>query len=279
VDGADNVFVADVLNSTLRKITPAGVVTTYAGVAGDSGYVNGDTSVARLSYPTGVALDLVGDVFFVDNSNTIRYVAAVPANVVFTLAGVPTARGYVDGPAASAQFNNLQGIAVQSGPAAHRYVVDANNYAIRKNLTSGTVSTLAGGTYGSVDGTGTAAQFSIPGGIAIDAAGNVFVADTYWDTIRAITPGGVVTTIGGKSFTSGSTDGAGTAARFYQPYGIAVDSAGILYIADTYNDTIRKGVPSTPTTTAQTITFGALANKTYGDAPFALSASAVPDSR
>jgi sugar lactone lactonase YvrE len=108
------------------------------------------------------------------------------------------------------------------------------------------VSTLAGlpGILGSADGTGSAARFTNPNGVAVDSAGNVYVADTTNDTIRNITPGRVVSTLAGLARSSGSADGTGSTARFSSPRGVAVDSAGNVYVADTANNTIRVGTPA-----------------------------------
>ena len=135
--------------------------------------------------------------------------------------------------------------------AGNVYVADSNNHTIRKVTPGGVVTTLAGlaGSSGSADGTGSAARFYHPYGVAVDSAGNVYVADTCNHTIRKVTPGGVVTTLAGLAGSSGSADGTGSAARFYIPYGVAVDSAGNVYVADTDNHTIRKVTPGGVVTT------------------------------
>jgi sugar lactone lactonase YvrE len=141
------------------------------------------------------------------------------------------------------------GIAVDAGDNV--YVADMNNNTIRKITSEGVVTTLAGtaGKQGHSDGTGAAASFVDPEGIAVDTSGNVYVADTFNDTIRKITPGGVVTTLAGTAGTTGSADGAGTAASFYEPEGIAVDASGNIYVADNGNSLIRKITPAGVVTT------------------------------
>src|SRR5438105_9553850 len=154
-----------------------------------------------------------------------------------TLAGQASI-GSADGTGSAARFNGPDGVAVDS--SGNVYVADQGNYTIRKITPAGAVTTLAGlvGASGSTDGTGNAARFKNPSGVAVDSSGNVYVADSH--TIRKITPAGVVTTLAGSATSHGSTDGTGSAARFYDPSGVAVDSSGNVYVGDTDNDTIRK---------------------------------------
>jgi hypothetical protein len=242
VDGAGNVFVVDSSNHTIRKITPAGAVTTLAGTAGSKGSADGTGAAARFNFPSGVAVDGAGNVFVADGSNnTIRKVT--PTGVVTTLAGSPGLSGSADSTGAAARFNSPSGVAVDG--AGNIFVVDSGNNTIRKVTPSGVVTTLAGSPGGgSADGTGAAARFWGPEAVAVDGAGNVFVADSTNDTIRKITPTGAVTTLAGSANASGSADGTGAAARFYVPLGVAVDGAGNVFVADSYNGTIRKITPA-----------------------------------
>jgi hypothetical protein len=242
VDSTGNIWVADRDNNTIRKVTSAGLVSTFAGTAGSSlgniGSTDGTGSAARFSSPQGVAVDSAGNVYVADyNNHTIRKVT--PAGVVNTLAGSAGLTGSTNGTGSAARFSSPSSVAVDS--VGNLYVADYGNQVIRKVTPAGIVTTLAGsaGTIGSSDGTGSSAFFRYPSGVAVDSAGNVYVADSDNHTIRKVTPAGVVTTLAGSATISGSTDGTGSAARFYYPSGVAVDSAGNVYVADS-NNTIRK---------------------------------------
>src|SRR5947207_14497202 len=247
VDGVGNVYVADTYNYTVRKITPAGVVTTLAGLADNDGSADGTGSYARFSYLFGIAVDGAGNVFVTDLSNTIRKIT--PAGVVTTLAGTPGVHGSADGTGSAAQFWQPWGIAVDS--AGIVYVADQANSTIRKITPAGVVTTIAGaaGMFGSADGSGSAARFNAPDGIAVDSSGNLYVADTLNSTIRKITSAGVVTTLAGTPGVIGSADGSGSAAQFFYAFAVAVDGVGNVYVGDTNNFTVRKITPAGVVTT------------------------------
>ena len=162
---------------------------------------------------------------------------------------VPESKAWVvstlAGSRSTAQFYYPCDVAVDS--EGNVYVTDTLNNRIQKITTNGVVSTLAGSTRGFADGTGTAAQFYYPYGVAVDSSGNVYVADFSNHRIRKITPAGVVTTLAGS--TRGHTDATGTAAKFNHPYGVAVDSSGNVYVADSFNHRIRKITPAGVVTT------------------------------
>ncbi len=244
VDGVGNLYVADSSGNTIRKITPAGLVSMLAGSASTVGSQDGTGSNARFNQPGGVAVDAAGNVFVADTGNaTIRKIT--PAGVVTTLAGAAASRGSRDGVGSGAWFNSPQGLAVDA--SGNLYVADAMNAAIRKITPDGTVSTLAGaaGAAGEADGAGRAARFNFPAGIATDNR-QLYVADTYNATIRRIALDGVVTTVAGSAGISGGNDGTGSYALFNQPAGVAVDPAsdtGAFYVADTGNGTIRRVYP------------------------------------
>jgi sugar lactone lactonase YvrE len=235
VDANGNIYVADAGNHLIRKITPAGVVTTLAG-SGKPEFADGDGVSASFSSPSWVALDKNVNLYVSDfNNNRIRKIT--PSGVVTTLAGSETA-GYADGQGTAAQFKGPSGIAVDG--IGNIYVGDRGNNRIRKISPSGVVTTLAGSeTAGYADGQGKAAKFNNPTSLAVDGIGNLYVADNGNNRIRKITPSGTVTTLAGSGNT-GAEDGYGTAASFKGPWGIAVDAIGTVYVADQQNHKIRK---------------------------------------
>src|SRR5947208_1580651 len=231
VDTNGNVYVGDQFNYTIRKVTPAGEVTTLAGLTGSYGSADGTGSDARFDDPWGVAVDSAGNVYIADSGNyTIRKVT--PAGVVTTLAGQAGSSGSADGTGGAARFYILSAVAVDS--LDNVYVADLGNNTIQKVTPAGVVTTLAGlgGLYGSADATGSAARFRGPASVAVDTNRNVYVADQVNHTIRKVTPAGVVTTLAGQAGSSGSANGTGSAARFNSPTGVTVDSAGNVYVAD-----------------------------------------------
>ena len=247
-DSSDNLFVGDDYNYTIRKITPAGVVTTFAGTAGSDGSADGTGAAARFKSPLGITVDRAGNVFVADRWNyTIRKIT--PARVVTTFAGAASRAGSADGTGAAASFFYPSGVTVDGW--GNLFVADNFNYTIRKITPAGVVTTFAGtaGSAGSADGTGAAARFLDPSGVAMDGSGNLFVADAYNQTIRVITPAGVVTTLAGTVGSLGSADGTGAAAKFNYPRAVAVDGAGNVFVADTSNNTIRKITPAGVVTT------------------------------
>jgi sugar lactone lactonase YvrE len=268
VGSAGNVYVADNGNFTIRKVTSAGVVTTLAGSPEASGSVDGTGSAARFYRPQGAAVDSAGDVFVADYGNyTIRKITS--AGVVTTLAGSAGYPGTNDGAGSAARFYHPMGVAVDG--AGNVSVADTDNHTIRRITSGGVVTTLAGsaGESGSDDGTGSAARFGQPDGVAADSAGNVYVADSYYHTIRKVTSSGVVTTLAGSAGYSGNADGTGSAAQFYNPTGVAVDSTGDLYVADYGNHTIRQVTSAgVVTTLAGTAGQSGSADGTGGEARF-----------
>jgi len=248
VDGAGSVYVADTENHTIRKITPAGEVTTLAGLGGFSGTNDGVGDAARFNEPISVAVDTNGNVFVGDYKNqTIRKITS--AGEVTTLAGSPGQSGTNDGPGSVARFNQPVGVAVDK--SGNVYVGDYANCTLRKITPAGTVTTLAGspGQFGNVNGNGSAARFGFLLGVTVDSTGNIYAADRGNYTIRKITPAGDVTTLAGSAGQNGSADGTGGAAQFFYPNGVGVDSVGYVYVTDQLNNTIRRVTSATAVVT------------------------------
>jgi len=227
-----------------QQYTPTNPPYTISELAGPpppgaNGYLDGVGNAARFNLALSIATDSSGNIYVADsNNNVIREVTA--AGVVSTFAGAAGISGSLDGLASSARFNGPRGVAVDG--SGNVYVADTGNNTIRKITPSGFVTTPAGlaGSAGDVDGTGGRARFNIPIAVAADSAGNVYVTGGS-STIRKMTPAGVVTTLAGTAGKDGYVDGAGTVALFNEPHGIAVDGAGIVYVAD---GKVRKITPS-----------------------------------
>lgn len=254
IDSAGNVFVADSENHTIRKITPTGSVSVFAGSPGIAGSNNGIGMNARFSSPKGIAIlqnstgsDPNGTLYVADTGNhVIRKIT--PTGVVMTLSGSAGVSGSANGARDLARFSSPEGVAVVSNGFV--YVADTGNHTIRQITPTGTADTYAGaaGQIGNTNATSSNARFNSPRGIVLDTSTNVFVADTGNHTIRRIDSLRVVTTFAGSAGVSGSTEGNGTSARFSSPRSLTRDTAGSVYVADSGNHTIRK-ITSTGTVT------------------------------
>ena len=238
VDDNGNLYVADSRNNMIRKINADGVVTTVAG-NGLTGSADGKGDEASFFYPEGLAVDKKGTLYVADTHNSlIRRIS--PEGLVTTLAGQ---RIYhtIPGMDTVVRFDNPAGIAVDS--SGYVYVADSGNDLIRKISPDGKVQNIAGnGKKGAKDSTSSNASFYLPGGIALDSIGNIYVADTYNNMIRKISPAGLVTTLAGKTF-AGAANGKGSAASFSHPAGLTVGPGGYIYVADVGNNRIRRISP------------------------------------
>jgi sugar lactone lactonase YvrE len=257
-DSAGNFYIADAYNNVIRKVAAGtGVITTVAGtgIAGYSGD-NGPATSAQLNYPEGVALDSNGNLYIADSGNAVIRMVSVSTGVITTFAGSGVGNCSGDnGPAISAGLGTPTGIAFDN--AGNLYIDDPYCSRIRKiAIGTGTITTYAGNGqsgYSGDNGPATSAELEQPQGIALDSAGNLYIADTYNDIVREVNAQtGIITTVAGTQPTNSccgftypqngySGDGGlATNAKLYWPEGLAVDGAGNLYIADYQNSAIRK---------------------------------------
>ncbi|NVK82760.1 MAG: T9SS type A sorting domain-containing protein, partial [Cytophagia bacterium] len=258
IDALGNMYVSEIGNHLIRKITPNGNVTTIAGT-GEPGSADGNGTSASFYHPTGLAIDALGNIFVADASNNkIRKIS--PNGDVTTIAGSDSP-GSADGNGLLASFINPVGIELDA--SGNLYVTELYN-KIRKITPNGDVTTIAGsgGIRGSADGDAASASFNSPFGVAVDAIGNVYVADYGNHKIRKVTPNGEVTTLAGSG-EIGRVDGNGSSARFKHPTGITVDASGNILVTDGLNHSIRKITPNGDVTT---IAGSGLAGSADGDA-------------
>ena len=258
VDAENNLYVVDYSGYRIRKVTPSGEVSTLAGSV--RGFADGKGNEARFDCPSGITIDESGNLYVADGGNH-RIRKVTPLGEVSTLAG--SVKGFANGKGNEARFDFPSGITIDK--SGNLYVADTNNHCIRKVTPSGEVSTFAGsGMEGFADDRGSAARFYRPQGITIDAEDNLYVADTWNCRIRKVTRIGGVSTLAGSS--GGFADGTGSAAQFYRPRGICIDTEGNLYVADFESHNIRK---VTSSGVAVTIAGNSKGLSTSGNATFA----------
>lgn len=238
VDDLGNVFVCDSRNFTIRKITPAGIVTTFAGAPGLSDTTNGIGSNARFNELWGLGIDRNNNLYACDAMmNRIRKVT--PGAVVSKFAGGDNITGSIDGPIATATFYQPYGVYIDS--LFNVFVADLQSNKIRK-ISNGQVITIAGnGAFASINGPAANASFVNPIGVVADKDQNVFVIDNGGHTVRKISVG-IVSAFAGTT-QPGFSDGIGTAASFFNPTSIAIAKDGNLFVIDGYNNSIRKISP------------------------------------
>lgn len=273
-DAAGNMYVSDPTSNQIRKITPAGVVSLFAGSPyGISGRVDGNGTNAVFSDPRGIVFDSSGNMFVADGSY-IRKIT--PSGDVSTFAGGGTYFGSIDGTGTGAAFYGVNGLAIDS--ANNLYAAEGGIFGnkVRKITPAGVVTTLAGSnTSGSADGQGANASFNFINGIAVDAAGNIYVTDTSNSKIRKITQDGTVTTLAGSG-TSGNVDGVGAAASFQYLNGIMVKADGKLLVADAAS--VRQIDPATGAVVTLVTAAGSGAGQLYGIGANAAGTIFVTDS-
>jgi uncharacterized protein (TIGR03437 family) len=241
VDSAGNVYIADSDNNRVRRVSPAGIVTTVAGT-GPGGYSGdgGQATDSLLSLPTGVASDDAGNLFIAEMYGRVRKISS--SGAIATVAGTGTA-GYAGdgGPATSAQLRDVSGLSLDG--AGNLFIVDRGNHRIRKVSPAGIITTAAGNGSAGFSGDGgpaASAQLNGPSGVTADGAGSIYIADTVNHRVRKVSPDGVITTAAGNGNQGYSGDGGPpTSAGVGDTSGLAVNSAGDLYISDVYNSRIR----------------------------------------
>ena len=233
VDQNGNIYVADNLNNKIRKVTPAGVVTTF---------------VSYINQPYGIAIDPSGNLYVSEEfHNVIDKIS--PSGTVSVLAGTSGVTGSADGIGPAAQFHYPCWVAVD--PSGNVFVSDWGNNVIRKITPGGSVTTFLGtaGVKGAADGTGAAVKFQEIGGVAADSAGNLYIADAGNSNIRISTPTGNATTFAGTQSglgdgVGGWVDATGTSAQFAGPTNVTVDSNGNVFVIDGGNGAIRRITPA-----------------------------------
>ncbi|MGV3559149.1 NHL domain-containing protein [Larkinella arboricola] len=247
VDTQGNLFIADLDNQRIRKVSSGGIITTVAGNGTyGSGGDGGPATSAGIGSPYGVAVDKQGNLFIADGSNNrIRKVS--PTGIITTVAGNGTYGFSGDGgPATSAQLSSPSGVAVDA--QGNLFIADASNYRIRKVATNGLIYTVAGnGPIGDSGdgGPATSAQLNLPTGVAVDSQGNLFIADMGNRRIRKVSANGIINTVAGNGTENyGGDGGPATEARFHFPTDVAVDAQGNLFIVDQFNSRIRKVAPN-----------------------------------
>ena len=243
VDGSGNLYIADASNHRVRKVNGSGTITTVAGI-GSAGFSGdgGPATSAELSDPYGVAVDGSGNLYIADTLNhRVRKVDG--SGTITTVAGTGTAGFSGDGGlATSAELDGPWGMAVDG--SGNLYIADQGNSRVRKVDGAGTITTVAGTIttgFSGDEGPATSAELFYPEGVAVDGSGNLYIAEHSNERVRKVNGSGTITTVAGTGTAGFSGDGgSATAARFNAPYAVAVDGSGDLYIADYFNQRVRK---------------------------------------
>jgi sugar lactone lactonase YvrE len=253
VDGAGNIYIADLINMRIRKVDTSGTIMTVAG-NGTEGYTgNGGAAIgAELNYPDGVTVDNIGNIYFADSGNSVIRKVNVATGIITTVAGNGIVGYSGDGGAAtSSELNSPYNVALDN--AGNIYIADSGNNVIRRVAAStGIITTVAGNGsqgYSGDGGAATSAELNYPGGLVVDNAGNIYIADSNNNVIRKVATSGTITTVVGNGSPGYKGDGgAATSAELNGPQDVVLDGAGDIYIPDSSNNSIRKvSVGTVPT--------------------------------
>jgi hypothetical protein len=242
MDSAGNLYIADFVNSRVRKVDTGGIITTVAG-NGTQGYSGdgGAATSAEIKLPEGIAVDDSGNLYIADNGNS--RIRKVSGGIITTVAGNGTA-GYSGdgGPATATELNYPTGVAVDA--TGNLYIADFQNSCIRK-VSGGIITTVAGldqgPGYAGDGGPATAARLNYPTGVSVLPSGELFIADTFNNRIRKVDAAGIITTVAGNGTQGyGGDGGPSDLAELYNPMGICVESRHKFYIGDAMNNRVRK---------------------------------------
>ncbi len=254
MDKAGNLYIADTYSDAIRKVAAStGIMSTFAGTMEGFGGDGGGATGALLDTPTAVVLDAAGNLYIADTNNHRIRKVGTDGNIS-TFAGNGNAADFGDGgPATSASLNGPEGLAIDN--SGNIYVADTASHRVRKISPDGTITTVAGNGNGGFQGDGgpaTEASLYYPKGLAVDASsGNLYIADWLNSRIRVVTPDGNIYTVAGNgSYAYYGDGGPATSAALRFPWGLTVDAAGNVYVADDENSTIRKLTPVAPLTSA-----------------------------
>jgi len=246
IDASGNLYIADTANNSIRKVTSAGTISTFAGTGsiGNTGD-DGEATKAVLDHPIGLALDAQGKLYIADTGNNRVRVVGVDGKIA-AFAGTGKAGSLGDGgPAKDAQLNRPQGVFVTPGGVV--YIADTFNHRIRKVDPDGTITTVAGAGlpgYSGDGGPATKAELRYPKSVVVDRDGNLFIVDAFNARVRVVTPDGIIQTVAGDGVHGyAGDDGIALKARFRFPSALAADSAGRLYLTDTQNNRVRLLAP------------------------------------
>ena len=245
-DGSGSVYILNANGHNVRRVNSSGIISTFAGSATSSFGDNGDggpATAALFTFPYGGTTDGSGNIYITDYDNTISKIRKInTSGIISTFAGGGIVLGD-GGPATAAKLRGPYGVAIDA--IGNLYIADANNNRVRKVNTLGVISTVAGGTptvgYSGDGGPATSAQLNTPVGVAVDASGNLYIADKNNYVIRKVNPSGIISTFAGNNISGFSGDGTpAITAQITQPWGVCTDVAGNIYIADYSNNRIRK---------------------------------------